>query len=203
MKFAWLALALVPTLAAAEGGSFTDFVSENDIPAAVSRGADLSDITSPEELDAEMLMDEQAYRIEDEFMPTAGGVRLHIVVTKRTQSLVAKLDGNVVASWKVSTGTEQRKCAPSRCYIARTPVGTWAPKSMHFNYTSRLWAARMDRAIFFTGGIALHATYGENIDKLGSRASGGCIRQRPDHADQLFRLVKQVGMSATRITVRE
>jgi lipoprotein-anchoring transpeptidase ErfK/SrfK len=124
------------------------------------------------------------------------------LVDKSQQRLWVYEDGVETGSWLVSTGLEKQKCAPSRCYIARTPTGQWTPKRMFYTYTSQLWNARMDRAIFFTGGIALHATYGENIAKLGTKASGGCVRQSPENADKLFRLVKSYGMGNTLIRIQ-
>lgn len=167
---------------------------------------DLADLLAPEDLEQEMAFDENA---DMDVTPTAEGIRLKVIVDKSEQRLYVYEDGKLTNSWLVSSGKDIRKCAPggggrpAKCYMARTPVGTWQPKSMHYNYTSRLWQARMDRAIFFTGGIALHATYGENIDLLGTKQSGGCVRQSPENADKMYRLVKQYGMGNTSITVRE
>jgi len=74
---------------------------------------------------------------------------------------------------------------------------------MEYTWTSTIYDARMDRAIFFNGGIALHATYDGNISLLGTRQSHGCIRQSPENADILYALVKQYGQSNTVIIVQE
>jgi hypothetical protein len=171
-----------------------------EIPTLAEGEVELMDVASPDEIAAELLNEGFA---ELDAAPTSGAARLYILVDKSQQRLWVYEDGVETGSWLVSTGTEQKKCAPTRCYVARTPVGQWTPKRMFYNYTSNLWNARMDRAIFFTGGIALHATYGDNIAKLGSKASGGCVRQSPENADKLYRLVKAYGMNNTLIRVQE
>lgn len=169
--------------------------------AQATEQADLSDLMSPEELANEISNSEEGEIIAE---PTADDViRLRVLVDKSEQRLWIYEDGVLTNSWLVSTGAEIRKCPPNnRCYYASTPVGTFTPKRMHYTYHSSLWDARMDRAIFIVGGIALHATYGDNIRMLGRKASGGCIRQSPQNADRLFRLVKYYGARNTRVTVR-
>lgn len=175
------------------------FSQAND--AAWNEGeVELFDVASPEEIAAE-LMDEDFGAVDA--LPTAGAPRLYVLVDKSKQRLWVFEDGVETGTWLVSTGTEKQKCAPSRCYIARTPVGQWTPKRMYYNYTSNLWKARMDRAIFITGGIALHATFGENIALLGTRASGGCVRQSPENADKLYSMVKAYGMGNTLVRIQE
>ncbi|MCO5142143.1 MAG: L,D-transpeptidase [Oligoflexia bacterium] len=163
---------------------------------------ELFDILSPAEI-AQELMNEVDDTSFFEAIPTASKPRVYVLVDKSQQRQWVYVDGSLYDSWAVSTGTEKRKCAPSRCYRAGTPTGEWTPYAMYAKYTSRLWNARMDRAIFITGGIALHATYGENISMLGRRASGGCVRQHPDNADRLFQLVKRYGMKNTRVRIQE
>ena len=163
--------------------------------------ADLSDLISPEQLADEIMNSDEGEIIGE---PTADDVvRLRVIVDKSEQRLWIYEDGVLTNSWLVSTGAEIRKCPPNnRCYFASTPTGTFTPKRMHYTYHSSLWDARMDRAIFFVGGIALHATYGDNIRLLGRKASGGCVRQSPQNADRMFRLVQYYGPKNTRITVR-
>jgi lipoprotein-anchoring transpeptidase ErfK/SrfK len=198
MKRIWLALTLLPIAAVVAQADGTSGAPLNLMQFVVPGPTDLSDYLSPEELEAEMALEG-----DEIFEPTSSQVRLQVFVDKRTQRLYVFEDGYKTGEWLVSTGTEQTKCAPGRCYRARTPVGTFTPYRMHAKYTSKLWNARMDDAIFITGGIALHATYNENIANLGTRASGGCIRQHPTNADRLFQLVRGYGMGATRVYVRE
>lgn len=166
----------------------------------VAAEAELGDILSPAEIAAELLEEEY---VDSDYVAPQMQPRMHVVVDKSEQRLWVYEDGHLTGSWLVSTGTEERKCAPSKCYIAHTPVGIFTPQRMYYTYTSKLWNARMDRAIFIVGGIALHATYGENLPYLGRRASGGCVRQHPDNADLLFRKVKFYGPANTRVQIQE
>jgi lipoprotein-anchoring transpeptidase ErfK/SrfK len=59
----------------------------------------------------------------------------------------------------------------------------------------------MPYSIFFKGGYAIHGTY--SVKQLGRPASHGCVRLHPDNAAALFGLVKQAGMSNTRIIVTQ
>ncbi len=160
---------------------------------------ELDDLMSPSEIYEELQQEVDLFSSE----ATSSEVRLRIFIDKSKQRLWVEEDGQITHSWLVSTGTEIEKCAPTKCYVATTPVGEYTPFRMHEKYTSKLWDARMDFAIFFNGGIALHATYGENVSKLGTRQSGGCIRQKEDNAMILFSLVNYYGMSATRVIVSE
>lgn len=160
---------------------------------------ELDDLMSPSEIYEELQQEVDLFSTE----ATSSEVRLRIYIDKSKQRLWVEEDGQITHSWIVSTGTEIEKCAPTKCYVATTPVGEYTPFRMHEKYTSKLWDARMDFAIFFNGGIALHATYGENVSKLGTRQSGGCIRQKEDNAMILFSLVNYYGMSATRVIVSE
>ncbi len=49
----------------------------------------------------------------------------------------------------------------------------------------------MPFAVFFIGGIAIHATTPSHFSMLGKRDSGGCARLHPDNAKILFGLVEQ------------
>ena len=58
----------------------------------------------------------------------------------------------------------------------------------------------MPHSIFFTRlGQAIHGT--EHIEKLGKRASHGCVRLDPENAATLFALVQEVGMPNTSVVV--
>ncbi|MNL70470.1 L,D-transpeptidase catalytic domain [compost metagenome] len=48
----------------------------------------------------------------------------------------------------------------------------------------------MEFAIFFNGGIALHAAHPELYKYLGRRASGGCVRQHYQDAEYLYNLAR-------------
>lgn len=169
--------------------------------------ANLEDLMSPEDIAAELQQqDLEALLSGGDFFPrstpTAIG-NLFVLVDKSEQRLWVYENGQMTNTWLVSTGSNARKCPPTRttCYIARTPVGTFKPQRMHARYTSQLWRARMDWAIFIYGGIALHMT--EDVGRLGTPASGGCIRQHNSDAEKLFRLVQAYGMANTTVQIRE
>jgi lipoprotein-anchoring transpeptidase ErfK/SrfK len=61
----------------------------------------------------------------------------------------------------------------------------------------------MPYAVFIKGGFAIHGTGKSNWPKLGRRASHGCIRVHPDNAYRFNRLVRQVGIANTWITVED
>ena len=56
----------------------------------------------------------------------------------------------------------------------------------------------MPYSIFFSGGYAIHGSYG--ISHLGSPASHGCIRLHPENAAVLFALING-NMNSTRIVI--
>lgn len=182
---------------------------------------ELADLLSPEQLYAEMLgMDESDLDTSDlGAEPTAMAkpesrqtARVYILVSKARQHLWVYIDGRTGRGWdwKVSTGTEQKRCppAPASCRIARTPTGLRHPGIMDWEHYSSLYGnAPMHRAIQFVGGIFLHATYGDHIPMLGRRDSGGCVRQHPANAEKLFLLVdrtmKQYGRESVVIEIIE
>jgi lipoprotein-anchoring transpeptidase ErfK/SrfK len=121
---------------------------------------------------------------------------LYIFVSKARQHLYVYQNGQLLPGWNwpVSTGTERLRCPPhAPCRIAHTPTGVRHPGILDWEHYSTLYDnAPMHRAIQFTGGIFLHATYGSHIRKLGQRDSGGCVRQYPPNAEKLFLLVRDL-----------
>jgi lipoprotein-anchoring transpeptidase ErfK/SrfK len=104
-------------------------------------------------------------------------------------------DGALADSFEVSTGTERLKKPPaSPAYVARTPLGWHTPQILLPRHFSRLWRGPMNYAVFFAGGIALHATGPDHYKHLGHRASGGCVRFREDHAVTVFNAVREAGV---------
>lgn len=107
-----------------------------------------------------------------------------------TQRMIVKVDGIKTGEYAVSTGR--------RGY--GTPTGVFKPQRMHKKYYSRKYHnSPMPNSIFITGGIAVHGTY--ETGRLGRPASHGCIRVHPRAAAELFELVRQHGMSNSRIVV--
>lgn len=110
--------------------------------------------------------------------------------------------GLLIHQTKVSTGREglelRRKnkvCtgAPAKSYWSQTPTGFYTPKYLSKDHKSSSWDSDMPYAIFFDidNGLALHEVYSKYKGYLGNRASGGCIRQDAETAENLFNRVKE------------
>jgi len=106
------------------------------------------------------------------------------------QTMTVSEYGRVVYRWRVSTAREG--------YF--TPRGSYRPVRLH-----RMWRSRkyhnspMPYSVFFRGGYAIHGTY--ETRNLGRPASHGCIRLHPEDAATFFGMVREAGLSNTRIVV--
>ena len=93
-------------------------------------------------------------------------------------------------SWAVSSG---------RTGFA-SPRGTWRVQWIEkMHYSRKYDNAPMPHAVFFTGGVAVHATGATGM--LGRPASHGCIRLAPGNAAQFYALVQKYGTKQTQIQV--
>jgi hypothetical protein len=125
--------------------------------------------------------------------------RVVVVINKAirgTDAQTLKLfeNGVEVMKIKVSTGKEERVVSTSgRTYVSTTPVGFYRPTKMYTDYLSYTWNAPMPNAVFFIGGIAIHATGSSNYAKLGTRASGGCVRTTLADSKKIRELVMESG----------
>ena len=112
-------------------------------------------------------------------------------VSISSQTMTVIYRGAVIHNWKVSTARRGKV----------TPLGTWTAKWLSRNHrSSRYNNAPMPYAIFYNGNYAVNGT--DQISRLGTPASAGCIRLHPDNAARLFALAQQVGLRNTRIVVR-
>jgi lipoprotein-anchoring transpeptidase ErfK/SrfK len=57
----------------------------------------------------------------------------------------------------------------------------------------------MPHSVFFSGGYAIHGT--PYVQRLGRRASHGCVRLHPANAARLYKLVLIYGLDNTRIRI--
>lgn len=115
---------------------------------------------------------------------------LTINIDLTRQRLVVAEHGKTVGTWPISSGREG----------FRSPTGTFRPMWMSKMWYSRKYDnAPMPHSIFFSGGVALHAT--QAIGMLGRPASHGCIRQSPANAATLYKLVSKHGNASTKISV--
>ncbi len=119
----------------------------------------------------------------------SAGVVARIDISKQTMTV--SQNGNVLYSWRVSTGRKPY----------RTPRGTFRPTRMHKMWYSRKYdMAPMPHSIFFHGGYAIHGT--PHIKNLGRPASHGCVRLHPKNARTLYNLVRRNGPRNTRIILQ-
>jgi hypothetical protein len=102
--------------------------------------------------------------------------------------------------WAASTGREQDEISPrGRHSFTSTPKGFYEldPVRMYRRYHSYSWDQDMPHAMFFNWerqgvatGLAIHSASGDDIAKLGKRASAGCVHLSPENAETLFNLIK-------------
>ena len=114
-----------------------------------------------------------------------------ITIDKSAQRMTVARDGEAFYTWPVSTG---------RSGYA-TPSGSYTAFRMEADHYSKEWDdAPMPHSIFFTKiGHAIHGSY--ETKKLGTPASHGCVRLSPAHAATLFAMVKQDGVTNTKVVL--
>jgi lipoprotein-anchoring transpeptidase ErfK/SrfK len=102
----------------------------------------------------------------------ASAAQVVVTINEHSQEMTVMVDGQEEYVWPVSTGVAGYG----------TPGGTYTPFRMEEFHFSEEWDdAPMPNSIFFTRlGHAIHGT--EHIDKLGKRASHGCVRLDPANA---------------------
>lgn len=116
---------------------------------------------------------------------------LLVDINLSTQRLTVSENGSETYTWPISSARAGY----------RTPTGTFKP-----TWVSKMWYSRqydmapMPHAVFFSGGVAVHATYATGM--LGNPASHGCVRLAPKNAATFYSLVAKHGKDLTRITVR-
>jgi L,D-transpeptidase catalytic domain len=126
------------------------------------------------------------------FSLAAEARRVEIIISKVSQKMTVKVDGDTEYVWPVSTGAARYE----------TPSGSFRPFRMEAEHFSKEWDdAPMPHSIFFTGeGHAIHGSY--HVNSLGRKASHGCVRLAPENAAILFNLVQTAGMSNTRVVLK-
>ncbi len=114
---------------------------------------------------------------------SASAMKVVVVVSKVSQHMTVTVDGQKQYDWLVSTGGAGYE----------TPSGTYHPFRLEKEHFSEEWDnAPMPYSMFFTGqGHAIHGS--THINRLGTRASHGCVRLAPANAAVLFALVEKAG----------
>jgi L,D-transpeptidase catalytic domain len=122
----------------------------------------------------------------------ASAKQVEIIISKVSQKMTVKVDGDTEYVWPVSTGAARYE----------TPSGNFRPFRMEKDHFSKEWDdAPMPHSIFFTErGHAIHGSF--HTKSLGRRASHGCVRLAPENAATLFALVGDAGMSNTRVVLK-
>ena len=110
-------------------------------------------------------------------------------------------DLNLLYNWPVSTGREDIELgAHGKKLETDTPPGYYQldPHRTYEHYHSAEWDQDMPYAMFFKWekdhretGLAIHAATDDDVDKLGHRASSGCIHLSEDNAQTLFTMIRQ------------
>lgn len=123
---------------------------------------------------------------------SASAKKIEIVISKVSQKMTVKVDGDTEYVWPVSTGAAGFE----------TPSGKFKIFRMEEDYFSKEWDnAPMPNAMFFTTrGHAIHGSF--YTKSLGRRASHGCVRLAPENAKKLFALVGESGMSNTSVVLK-
>lgn len=115
-----------------------------------------------------------------------------VAISKSQQQMTVSVDGQPTYHWTVSTGRPGFD----------TPDGGFGAIRMERVYFSKKYDdAPMPNAMFFYGGYAIHGTFEES--RLGNPVSHGCVRLARANAATLFALVRERGMSNTRIVISD
>jgi hypothetical protein len=106
-----------------------------------------------------------------------------------------------IYDWAASTGREEHEVdARGRRSFTATPAGYYEldPRRMYRRYRSVSWDKPMPYAMFFNWerqglatGLAIHAASGDDVARLGSRASAGCVHLSREHAATLYSLIRE------------
>ena len=122
----------------------------------------------------------------------ADAAKVDVSISKVSQKMSVKVDGETKYVWLVSTGAGKYA----------TPSGKFKPFRMEKEHFSKEWDdAPMPNSVFFTGrGHAVHGSY--HTKRLGTPASHGCVRLAPANAAILFALISKNGMKNTTIEVK-
>jgi lipoprotein-anchoring transpeptidase ErfK/SrfK len=120
--------------------------------------------------------------------------RMYVVQKQPDESLKVAYD------WAASTGREQAEVSPlGKHSFTDTPRGYYQfdPDRMYARYHSHAWNQPMPWSMFFNWqrnglatGLAVHGAAGDDISRLGHRASAGCVHLAPENARILYQLIR-------------
>lgn len=131
-----------------------------------------------------------SFSAAEQIFESAPSSEIIVEVSLSSQTMKVYQSGVATHKWLVSTARKGKV----------TPKGAWTAKWLSKNHkSSRYNNAPMPYSIFYSGNFAVHGT--DQVDRLGSPASAGCIRLHPQNAAVLFALVDAVGLKNTTISV--
>lgn len=118
------------------------------------------------------------------------GLRAEVSVSRQSMRLME--GGEVVAEWPVSTGRKGYE----------STRGEFGVSFLSRNHKSSLYnGAPMPCSIFYNGGEAIHGT--SSVNRLGSKASHGCVRLETRNACALYDMVAERGKGSLRVVVSD
>ena len=164
-----------------------NLASHMEYPPAIDKALfQISGINSPKVIQPKSIVDGVIKQIDD-LKET-----IIAVVDKSDQKLHLFENGLKKYTWDVSTARNGKV----------TPTGTWNAQWLSKYHKSSIYNnAPMPYSIFYDGNFAIHGT--DQIGRLGTPASSGCVRLHPENAAVLFAMVEQVGKSNFAIKVVE
>lgn len=164
-----------------------NFAPHMEYPPVIDKALfQISGINSPKVIQPKSIVDGVIKQIDD-LKET-----IIAVVDKSDQKLHLFENGLKKYTWDVSTARNGKV----------TPTGTWNAQWLSKYHKSSIYNnAPMPYSIFYDGNFAIHGT--DQIGRLGTPASSGCVRLHPENAAVLFAMVEQVGKSNFAIKVVE
>lgn len=175
------------------------------VSASVAFSQDEGIVSNGRPVDVDVTFDQSTF----ESQPWTKEFRYVIVVNKantgsEAQTVKVYEYGQLIITEKVSTGRDafERKGTnhSKRDSWTVTPTGYYTPNFLSKLHKSSAYGGKfswitggtkMPFAIFFNGGIALHERPDGTEGKLGTQASGGCIRLPQGFAEELFQRVTE------------
>ncbi len=107
--------------------------------------------------------------------------------------VLVSLRGRIKHAWVTSTAQsyKQRKHATKGMIYPSTAEGKgFKPHALNRDHVSSVYKnGRMPFAIFFNGGMALHATTPDHYPELGIKDSGACTRLYRPNAEELWEII--------------
>lgn len=126
---------------------------------------------------------------------------LYAEIIKSSQTLYLHIAGELVDSFKVSTGMKKYE-TPNLNLRPSGPI-LIKYKSKKYPGGNYMGLGNMPYAVFLRGGYAIHGTTPGNFSKLGTKASHGCIRLHPYNARIFYELVRQIGLKNTWVSLKD